>query len=173
MSAQDPTPEDAPDRVTALGASWELERPDLDFAEMVLAARIHRASFRFLKRAEAAIRTGGLTTAAFDVLSALRRSGTPYMLTPSALTQAVMLSPGGMTHRLDQLALAGHVTRTVDSRDKRGRNITLTEAGLAALDDALAHHLEALGDGLAVLTQEERETLAELLQKLYSGGQRR
>jgi DNA-binding transcriptional ArsR family regulator len=51
----------------------------------------------------------------FDVLAALRRSGTPYELNPTELSRAMLLSSGGMTKRLDRLEAAGLVERRPSS----------------------------------------------------------
>ena len=39
----------------------------------------------------------GLQPGEFDVLATLRRSGEPYMLSPTQLYEALMISSGGMT----------------------------------------------------------------------------
>ena len=49
----------------------------------------------------------GLQAGEFDVLATLRRSGAPYMLSPTQLYEAAMISSGGMTDRLDRLERAG------------------------------------------------------------------
>ena len=41
------------------------------------------------------------------MLAALRRSGSPYRLTPTALYQELVLTSGAMTHRVDALARGG------------------------------------------------------------------
>ena len=61
----------------------------------------------------------GLQPGWFDLLAALRRAGAPYELNPTQLTQATMLSSGGMTKRLDRMAEAGLVERQAD-RGRRG-----------------------------------------------------
>ncbi|TIX97184.1 MAG: MarR family transcriptional regulator, partial [Mesorhizobium sp.] len=45
----------------------------------------------------------GLQSGEFDVLATLRRSGSPYALTPTALYEATMVTSGAMTNRLDRL----------------------------------------------------------------------
>ena len=44
-----------------------------------------------------------ITPGEFDVLATLRRSSAPYQLNPTLLYQALMLSSGAMTNRLDCL----------------------------------------------------------------------
>ncbi len=110
----------------------------------------------------------GLETWGFDVLSALRRKGPPYQLTPGALLRATLVTSGTMTNRVDRLAAAGLVRRDPDPQDRRGVLVTLTPAGRArvnaALDD-LVKHEQALLDGLSPA---DRATLAGLLRVLLA-----
>ena len=63
-------------------AAWHSERPDLDVEPLQVLSRVSRLA-RHLDRARRAAFTGhGLETWEFDVLSALRRQGAPYQLTP-------------------------------------------------------------------------------------------
>src|SRR6266446_4422527 len=68
----------------------------------------------------------GLETWEFDVLSALRRQGPPFQLTPGALLRATLVTSGTMTNRIDRLVRKGLVRREPDPRDKRGVLVTLT-----------------------------------------------
>ena len=62
------------------------------------------------------------------MLSALRRQGPPYQLSPGALLHATLVTSGTMTNRIDRLApRAGQPAR--DQQDKRGVLVTLTERG--------------------------------------------
>jgi len=72
------------------------------------------------------------------VLSALRRQGPPFQLTPGALLRATLVTSGTMTNRIHRLAEAGLVRREPDPRDKRGVLVTLTDQGVARADAALA-----------------------------------
>ena len=63
------------------------------------------------------------------MLSALRRQGPPFQLTPGALLRATLVTSGTMTNRIDRLAAAGLVRREPDPRDKRGVLVTLTSQG--------------------------------------------
>ncbi len=41
----------------------------------------------------------------FDVLSALRRAGEPYQLSPGRLVQETLVTSGTMTNRIDRLTV--------------------------------------------------------------------
>jgi DNA-binding MarR family transcriptional regulator len=133
---------------------------------MALAARIHRASALLLRRASAAVQRAGLKLGEFDVLSALRRSGAPFSLTPSELAERVMMSPGGLTNRLDRLEAAGLVRRTVASSDRRSRDVALTAKGRRTVDRAVDHHVESLRGAFEAIGERGSTRLERLLARL-------
>ena len=64
----------------------------------------------FATRSIAGVFAGhGLQIGEFDVLAALRRSGDPFMMKPTDLARVLMLSPAGMTNRVDRLEAAGWI----------------------------------------------------------------
>jgi DNA-binding MarR family transcriptional regulator len=106
----------------------------------------------------------GLKVGEFDVLAALRRAGTS--VTPTELYRSLMLSSGGMTHRIDRLESAGLVERREDERDRRGYRIALTRKGRELIEKAVVAHVENEERLLAALGKSERDTLNGLLRKL-------
>ena len=110
----------------------------------------------------------GLETWEWDVLSALRRQGAPYQMTPGALLRATLVTSGTMTNRIDRLAEAGLVRRQPDPRDRRGVLVTLTDLGRSKADDALADLLGRERALLASLGPGDQETLAGLLRTLLA-----
>ena len=76
------------------------------------------------------------------MLSALRRAGPPFQLTPGALLRATLVTSGTMTNRIDRLAAAGLVPREPDPRDRRGVLVTLSERGQAVVDAAFTDLLD-------------------------------
>src|SRR6202034_2673105 len=121
------------DEVDELVAQWGAERPDLDVEPLQVLSRVSRLA-RHLDRARmAAFAAHGLQAWGFDVLSALRRQGPPYQLTPGALLRANLVTSGTMTNRIDRLAGAGLVSRHPDPQAKRGVLVTLTARGRAVV----------------------------------------
>lgn len=156
------------DDVDALVASWRAERPDLDVEPLQVLSRVSRLA-RHLDRARRfAFARHGLQIWGFDVLSALRRQGPPYQLTPGTLLRATLVTSGTMTNRIDRLAAAGLVSRQPDPQDKRGVLVTLTAAGRAAADAALADLLLSERELLAGLSAAQRRELANLLRILLA-----
>ena len=62
----------------------------------------------------------------FDVLSALRRAGAPYQLSPGQLIRQTLVTSGTMTNRVDRLERRGLVGRSPDPPDRRGVIVRLT-----------------------------------------------
>jgi len=154
------------DEVDDLVAAWRAQRPDLDVEPMQVLSRVSRLA-RYLDIARrGAFADHGLETWEFDVLSALRRQGPPFQLTPGALLRATLVTSGTMTNRIDRLAEAGLVRREPDPRDKRGVLVTLTERGVARADAALADLLDRERALLAGLDRGERQHLADLMRIL-------
>lgn len=131
-------PEDPIDRLLE---QWHRERPELELAPMALVARLMRLSARLDREVGAGLAGSGLQTGWFDVLSALRRGGKPFRMSPGELASAVMLSSGGMTKRLDRMEAEGLIARRPDPDDRRGLLIELTASGRRRIDRAIEAHL--------------------------------
>jgi DNA-binding MarR family transcriptional regulator len=156
------------DEVDELVAQWQAERPDLDTEPLQVLSRVSRLA-RHLDRARtAAFASHGLQVWEFDVLSALRRQGPPYQLSPGALLRATLVTSGTMTNRIDRLADAGLVRRNPDPLDKRGVLVTLTARGRAVVDAALADLLRSERELLTGLDHAQRRELAGLLRILLA-----
>jgi DNA-binding MarR family transcriptional regulator len=155
------------DRAAKAIEQWKRERPDLDVSPMAVLGRLNEASSLIARERLAPLFARfGLQSGEFDVLATLRRSGSPYALTPTALYEATMVTSGAMTNRLDRLEQSGLIMRGPHPRDRRGIVVQLTAKGLALIDEALAAHVANEHQILAGLTQAEREMLAHLLGKL-------
>src|SRR5579859_5449838 len=156
------------DEVDDLVAAWRAQRPDLDVEPMQVLSRISRLARHLDIARRGAFAEHGLESWEFDVLSALRRQGPPFQLTPGALLRATLVTSGTMTNRIDRLTTAGLVRREPDPRDKRGVLVTLTEQGVARADAALADLLGRERALLAVLDRGERQHLADLMRILLA-----
>jgi DNA-binding MarR family transcriptional regulator len=156
------------DEVDELVAAWQAERPDLDVEPLQVLSRVSRLARHLDRARRAAFEAHGLQPFEFDVLSALRRQGPPYQLSPGALLRATLVTSGTMTNRIDRLAAAGLVSRQPDPQDKRGVLVTLTRSGRAAADAALADLLERERALLTRLDRPRQRELAALLRILLA-----
>jgi DNA-binding MarR family transcriptional regulator len=154
------------DEVDDLVAAWRQQRPDLDVAPLQVLSRVSRLARHLDIARRGAFAAHGLESWEFDVLSALRRAGPPFQLTPGALLRATLVTSGTMTNRIDRLAAAGFVSREPDPRDRRGVLVTLSERGKEAVDAAFIDLLEREHALLASLGEDQRQVLADLLRTL-------
>jgi DNA-binding MarR family transcriptional regulator len=156
------------DEVDRLVSAWQSERPDLDVRPLHVLSRVSRLA-RHLDRARRAVFVAhDLEPWEFDVLTALRRAGSPYQLSPGRLLRATLVTSGTMTNRIDRLEAAGLVRRHPDPTDKRGVQVRLTDKGRTRVDAAFADLLDREHDILAGLSAAERATLAGLLRSLLA-----
>lgn len=158
-------PNSPADPVDQLVRSWARARPDLSFEPMALIARLNRFVRLAERRMEATFAAHGLTMADFDVLSAIVRTGDGGC-SAGHLAAAMMLSPSGVTGRLDRLEGAGLVTRTPDPHDRRALHVVLTPTGRDLVDRSVTDHLATETDLLSPLADRERAQLGRLLTKL-------
>jgi DNA-binding MarR family transcriptional regulator len=156
------------DEVDDLVAAWRAERPDLDVEPLEVLSRVSRLARHLDRARRVAFASRGLEPWEFDVLSALRRQGPPYQLSPGALLHTTLVTSGTMTNRIDRLAQAGLVRRQPDPQDKRGVLVTLTSTGRARVDAALADLLASERGLLAGLDAQQQRRLADLLRILLS-----
>ncbi|MFB9777327.1 MarR family winged helix-turn-helix transcriptional regulator [Brevibacterium otitidis] len=157
------------DEVDRIVAAWRRERPDLEVAPMEVLSRVSRLAKQLDKARKTTFAEHRLEVWAFDVLSALRRAGEPYELSPSRLISEMMVTSGTMTNRIDRLVKVGWVSRRPDPTDRRSILVTLTEAGKQKVDDAMADLLVHEADLLAALTAAQKRKLTELLRALSTG----
>ncbi len=160
------------DHIDRIVAEWRRERSDLDLEPLELLGRLSRTT----DLAHSALRKGlsqyELPAGGFDLLAALRRTGAPYELTPTALMDSMMISSGGVTKRLDRLVEAGLVKRRPDPTDRRGTLVGLTANGKATIDKAIETHLENEELVLGSLTATDRRALDKLLRRLLASLER-
>jgi DNA-binding MarR family transcriptional regulator len=155
-----------PDEVDRLVSAWRRERPDLDVSPLEVLSRVTRLARHLDRARRTAFTERGLETWEFDVLSALRRAGTPYQLSPGQLLTQTLVTSGTMTNRVDRLAAKGLVVRGPDPSDRRGVLVRLTDAGRELADSALTGLLKNERELLSALPEARLEVLADLLREL-------
>ncbi len=154
------------DEVDRIVGAWRAQRPDLDFSPLGVLSRVDRLSRHLDRARREAFRRSDLEPWEWDVLSALRRAGEPFQLSPKQLLQQTLVSSGTMTNRIDRLVGRRLVRREADPGDGRSILVTLTEEGRTRVDAAITRLVDAEAELLAVLSRGDRERLAGLLRKL-------
>jgi DNA-binding MarR family transcriptional regulator len=154
------------DEVDRLIEAWRRERPELDVSPMEVLSRVSRLSRHLDRGRRQAFAEHDLEAWEFDVLTALRRSGEPYQLSPGRLLRETLVTSGTMTNRVDRLAARGLVRRLPDPSDRRGVLVELSDIGRKKVDAALDALLEHERSLLAGLDASEQVRLAAMLRVL-------
>jgi DNA-binding MarR family transcriptional regulator len=161
-----PAQKAAPDAVDQFIDQWKAQRPDLQPEVMGIFGRFGRVWSHAIRAIEAGNERWGLQLGEFDVLATIRRSGPPFTLAPSQLTKWLMLSPSGITSRLDRLEKLGFIERKASAEDRRSLLVVLTPVGKKVIDEAVTAHVANETKLLSALTAAERKTLDQLLRTL-------
>lgn len=154
------------DEVDRIVDAWARERPDLDFSPLQVLSRVNRLARHVDRARKTAFAASDLELWEFDVLSALRRAGRPYQLSPKALLQQTLVSSGTMTNRIDRLVDRGLVERHTDPNDGRGVLVVMSALGRDRVDAAIRLLLEAESELLDRISRADQERLSSLLRKL-------
>lgn len=154
------------DEVDMFRAQREQESPRVNTEAMAIFGRIYRISTKIAPHIEAVFAQYGLDRGEYDVLATLQRCGHPYRLTPTNLYTSLMVSSGGLTHRLKRLESRGFIRRFQSPHDGRSFMVELTELGYDLTTQAFEHDMQLENSWLDALTDVERKKLAELLRRL-------
>ncbi len=154
------------DAVDEILEQWSEERPELDTASLGVVIRVMSLYKSFLRQAATALEPLDLEVFEYDVMSALRRQGTPFALPATRLATETGMSSGAMTNRIDRLEERGIVKRQRDENDRRSVSVLLTPLGRAMINKAIQLRLEAADAGLSGIGARERKQLATLLRKI-------
>jgi DNA-binding MarR family transcriptional regulator len=154
------------DRIELRRKQWAKEMPDLDTTGMSILGRARVITLGVRPAIETVFERFDLDTGDFDVVSTLLRSGPPYRLRPTELFRWLMITSGGLSARLARLEKRGLVERIPDPADGRSLLVALTDKGLSKARAAIVEDMRTEAELLSGLSENERETLAELLRKL-------
>ncbi|MDF0715624.1 MarR family transcriptional regulator [Muricauda sp. 334s03] len=154
------------DIIDTLISDWNRERPDLDATAMHIVGRLLILGKGLEKRANQSLGEFEIHYTDLDVLATLRRSGSPFELSPKELMQSVLITSGAMTALLDRLTKLGLIYRSPDAMDGRVKKAGLTEKGKDIIDRAIKIRFNEAKDSIACLTKKEKEAFLPLLKKL-------
>ena len=99
------------------------------------------------------------------ILSILKDEGE---MTQRELTGRLGIQPGSASEIIGKLERAGYLIRTPNPADRRTADISLTEAGAARAADAAERAQTHRAHMFSALTEEEKQALLPLLEKLYN-----
>lgn len=143
--------------------------PDIDPQTIRLLDELAFVSRAVHHMGELSIDDAGLSFAQYRVLLQLffaEQVGGQEQLNPSEISDRQGVSRNTMSASIRSLEEASLVTRTLDERDRRRFNISLTETGRSLVHHYLNDHLDSIERCFTALTAAEQTTLFSLLQKL-------
>ena len=156
----------AREQVDEIFRQWQTERPDIDPTPVRiygLIGQIHLQATAFI---DDVLAPYGLVRGTYDVLTARRRAGAPYCLTPKVLSRHLLLSGAGLTSRLNKLEDLHLVARLPEPSDRRTVRIQLTAAGEDVINEVIPVVFAAQAARLEPLGDDGRQRLLERLNEL-------
>ena len=154
------------DHIDVRQEQWASVAPDIDTRGMALFGRMRQIYAGVRPQIEEIFARYGIDGGDADVLFTLYRSGAPFRLRPTELYRWLMVSSGGITHRLNRLQKAGLIERIAEPQDKRSLLVSLTTEGQRVAREAFAEDMALESQRLEVLTEDEQQRLSALLRKL-------
>jgi DNA-binding MarR family transcriptional regulator len=151
---------------------WKREVPELDPQIEGIVTRMQALVRHLQGRKEAGLAAHGLKQWEYDILWRLRSAGSPYRLTPTALTEGLGTHPATLTNRLERLERAGYVSREHDHADRRRLLVGLTDLGHQAWEATIGQQADTETDLLRPLDDTERDRLNALLRKIVNAAER-
>ncbi|WP_290050036.1 MarR family winged helix-turn-helix transcriptional regulator [Amycolatopsis solani] len=137
---------------------WRTERPDLDLASMALFGGLKHAHAMLELLLEPVFETSSINSAEFDVLFHLRHAPEPVIA--RRLAQTMGKSAAALSKALTKLERRGLVVRAANPVDKRSFLVTISDAGAAAVDQAMPRRLALESEVVEALTGRQRADIA-------------
>jgi DNA-binding MarR family transcriptional regulator len=151
------------DVIDKLQNDWSVQRPDLNIAPMGVVLRIQALAKIFGDQTATRLQDFDLQWWQYDVLSTLRRQGSPFIMAATELAEANMLTSGAMTNRIDRLEEDKLVRRIKDDNDGRRVLVQLTRDGIKLVEEATKARFETATEALEGLNAQQRDSLSDLL----------
>jgi DNA-binding MarR family transcriptional regulator len=153
-----------------IAAAWERELPGVPVSSIGVITPLWRVAKALADDRRRTLHRIGIDPATLDLLSTLRRAGTPWSLTTRELTAQTLVTAGAISQRVARAERDGLVVRAPsDPSTGAGRRavaVTLTDAGHALVERAVRELLTHEEELIADLSAEERRALSGLLARL-------
>lgn len=154
------------DSIDTIFRQWQVERPDIDPQPVLIYGPISRIQSDVTARIDKQLAPYNLVRGTFDVLTALRRAGAPFCLSPKELTRHLVLSGAGLNGRLNMLERLGYIARLPEPNDRRTLRIQLTAAGQRIVNKLTPRLFDLQWSILSGFNSSERTQFAELLMRM-------
>ncbi|MER6910328.1 MarR family winged helix-turn-helix transcriptional regulator [Streptomyces sp. NPDC000594] len=155
-----------PDTAEDIAAAWERERPGTPVSSIGIVTPVWQLAKLLGDDRRRVLAQAGVDAATLDLLSTLRRSGSPYTLSTRELSSRSLVTAGAISQRVARAEHEGLVRRVPGGGRPRTVLVSLTPAGHelveATVDQVLRREAELLGG----LGPQEQQDLAALLKVL-------
>lgn len=131
---------------------------------MKTVVRLERTGLKIHNKMINYLAEHNLTFNQFKVLEVLHHRGD---LNIGAITKLTMSTPGNITVVVKNLKRDEWITSIKDPNDNRASILTITNKGVEIIEKVFPQHSKNLCDSMEVLSDDELDTLYELLDKVY------
>lgn len=155
------------DTTAAAVQAWQKIRPNEELTGLAIRMRIQRLDAIAHEHLAAIVSDYGFSIYGdYQLVGALRRH--PEKLHAGEIAELLMLTPAGVTGRLQRLEQSGFVSRAASTKDARRVLVGCTPLGRRRVDKAFAAIREYDERLLEPLTGREAGQLSESLRKLLA-----
>ena len=141
-----------------------LEENKLDLKTMIVFRKAERTIRSIEQRV---IKENKLTPTQFSVLETLYSKGKMRI---QDLIDHMLATSGNMTVVIKNMVRDGLISRTSDPNDRRSYLIELSQKGQELIEEIFPQHILCVKDALAILSDEDKETLISILKKYKNCG---
>ena len=131
---------------------------------MKTVVRLEKASLKITNLTVNYLSKHNLTFNQFKVLEVLYHLGD---LNIGSITKLTMSTPGNITVVVKNLKRDEWITSIKDSNDSRASILSITQKGIKIIEKVFPSHANNLKKSLEILSDEEIDTLYDLLDKVY------
>lgn len=137
-----------------------LKEDKKDLKSMIILFKAHDALIKFIKKD---IKKTSFDLNEFVVFEVIYHK---EKLTVNEIHEKILIANSSLSYILNKLENKGYITRNADPKDKRIKNVSLTDLGLKKAHSVFPKHYENLKTIFNELTKEEQQTLNKLLKTI-------
>ena len=152
-----------------IAAAWQRERPGVPVESIEIVTPIWRLAKLLADDRRRVLQACGVDGATLDLLTVLRRAGSPYRLTTREIAQRALVTAGAVSQRVAKADREGLVRRAAAGDGSRAVNVTMTRAGHALVERSVDRVLGREAELVRGLAAAERADLTALLDRLLAG----
>lgn len=156
----------SPYRAAEIARAWQRERPGTPTDSIEIITPLWRLAKLFADDRRRLLSDLGVDPATLDLLSVLRRAGSPYELSTRELSRRTLVTAGAISQRVGRAEGSGLVTRRTADDGTRAVLVTLTKAGHDLIERTVDQVLTRESELIASLPPASRRQLAGQLQEL-------